>query len=492
MVQVGATSRSWGSAVPSAAWIRSSALELLTELGRGFGGLCSERACGDGRGPAPILKNRRAVARTRFRLHQSMYADSKGALADLRLDGLGKTLCPIPLPEVTAVFSSRWGGVEVFGGLCQFAVSGHVSNEFFWAPISASEVGENLQRVKHSTASGPDGVTKSDLVKWDPSGCRLARLFNTWFVSGTLPDVFKMNTSTLIPKSADPAELELICNWRPITVGSVVRRLNSRILTLRMAAACPLSPRQKGFTCSSGYSENLMVLEGLIRRSRMSGVTLALVSVDFAKAFDTVTHEHILGALERKGLDEHVLGLIRDSYVDCVTRVKVEAGRSPLIGMKVGVKQGDPMSPLLFNLALDPLIQTLECRGEGYSWNGQSVTTFAFADDLVMVSGSWNGMAKNIAILETFCQLTGVCACNPRSALDSCSPRGHTRPWENDCRPWLVCGESLRLTGSEVLERYLGMQLGPDTAIGFSDPVLRTQEWVDRIGRVSWKCWSYA
>lgn len=163
--------------------------------------------------------------------------------------------------------------------------------------------------------------------------------------------------------------------WRPITVGSVVLRLYSRILTLRLAAACPLSPRQKGFTCSSGYSENLMVLEGLIRRSRMSRVTLALVSVDFAKAFDTVTHEHILGALERKGLDEHVLGLIRDSYVDCVTRVKVEAGRSPLIGMKVGVKPGDPMCPLLFNLALDPLIQTLECRGEGYSWNGQSVTT---------------------------------------------------------------------------------------------------------------------
>ena len=94
---------------------------------------------------------------------------------------------------------------------------------------------------------------------------------------------------------------------------------------------------------------------------------MALVSVDFAKAFDTVTHEHILGVLEQKGLDQHVRNLIRDSYVDCVTRVKVGDESSPLIDMKVGVKQGDPMSPLLFNLALDPLILTLESRGEGYT-----------------------------------------------------------------------------------------------------------------------------
>jgi len=52
-----------------------------------------------------------------------------------------------------------------------------------------------------------------------------------------------MNISTLIPKSTVPADLLLVSNWRPITVGSVVLRLFSRIMTLRLAAACPLSPR---------------------------------------------------------------------------------------------------------------------------------------------------------------------------------------------------------------------------------------------------------
>lgn len=38
--------------------------------------------------------------------------------------------------------------------------------------------------------------------------------------------------------------------------------------------------------------------------------------------------------------------------------------------MKVGVKQGDPMSPLLFNIAVDPMIHKLERMGEGYRFGG--------------------------------------------------------------------------------------------------------------------------
>ncbi|NXG26738.1 PO21 protein, partial [Grallaria varia] len=73
-----------------------------------------------------------------------------------------------------------------------------------------------------------------------------------------------------------------------------------------------------------------------------------------------------------------------------------------------GVKQGDPMSPLLFNLALDPLLCKLEDCGEGFQKGNTTVTAMAFADDLVLLSGSWEGMKTNIKILETFCELTGL------------------------------------------------------------------------------------
>ncbi|NWR53758.1 PO21 protein, partial [Regulus satrapa] len=73
-----------------------------------------------------------------------------------------------------------------------------------------------------------------------------------------------------------------------------------------------------------------------------------------------------------------------------------------------GVKQGDPMSPLLFNIALDPLLCKLEAEGCGFQQGGTKVTAMAFADDLVLLSDSWEGMKTNIRILETFCDLTGL------------------------------------------------------------------------------------
>lgn len=66
----------------------------------------------------------------------------------------------------------------------------------------------------------------------------------------------------------------------------------------------------------------------------------------------------------------------------------MEVGKelSPAIEIKTGIQQGDPMSPLLFNFALDPLISALEKAGLGFPYGTQKITTLVFAEDLVMLS----------------------------------------------------------------------------------------------------------
>lgn len=211
--------------------------------------------------------------------------------------------------------------------------------------------------MKKGTAVGADGVTRERLLSWDPKGVKLASLFSMWLVTGALPSTFKECRTTLIPKTSDPVERTQIGGWRPITISTVVARLFSRIITARLERACPVIPRQRGFISTPGCSENLMLLQGLIKQSKKQQTPLAVVFVDFAKAFDSVSHEHLQRVLEQRGLDQHIMALIGSTYEKSTMRIIIDGMKSSMIDMSVGVKQGDPMSPLLFNLALDPLIQ---------------------------------------------------------------------------------------------------------------------------------------
>ncbi|NXU26029.1 PO21 protein, partial [Thalassarche chlororhynchos] len=75
---------------------------------------------------------------------------------------------------------------------------------------------------------------------------------------------------------------------------------------------------------------------------------------------------------------------------------------------RVAIRASDPVSPILFNLPVDPLLCKLEEEGCGFQHCSTTVTTLAFADDLVLLSESWDRMQKNIEILEVFCDLTGL------------------------------------------------------------------------------------
>ncbi|NXE17051.1 PO21 protein, partial [Lophotis ruficrista] len=121
------------------------------------------------------------------------------------------------------------------------------------------------------------------------------------------------------------------------------------------------------------------------------------------KAFDMVSHQHIIMALVQRRVDNHIIVLIKNFYYNVSTQIHLKNEQSDPIGIHIGVKQGDP---ILFSLAIDPLLCKLEKEGNGFQHCSRKITALAFADDLVLLSGSWEGMEKNIEILEAFCHLT--------------------------------------------------------------------------------------
>jgi hypothetical protein len=112
------------------------------------------------------------------------------------------------------------------------------------------------------------------------------------------------------------------------------------------------------------------ILYELLRHSKGNKCGLVTVQLDVSKAFDTIPHEVIGDWLRKKGLPELVVRLVEDCY---------ENVHTVIMRLQRGVKQGDPLSPLLLNAVLEPLLLQLESL-PGYGIGEfANVSSLAFA-----------------------------------------------------------------------------------------------------------------
>ncbi|KRY27710.1 Retrovirus-related Pol polyprotein from type-2 retrotransposable element R2DM [Trichinella spiralis] len=256
------------------------------------------------------------------------------------------------------------------------------------------------------TSAGLDGVQVSHLRQCDPV-C-LSKAFNCLLLARYIPPQLKDCRTTLIPKTDNPRpDAE---DYRPITIASCIYRLFSKIVTRRLENCISLHPRQKAFRPGTdGAFDNITTLTTIVRDAHKSGKELNIVCVDLAKAFDTVNHSSIDRALRMHGLDSNSRALIEEMVTGSTTVIKGDGGvLSNKIEINQGVRQGDPISPLLFNSVMDELIERLEQSGVGYKINNTEVVTLAFADDVTLVSSSRRGMEKLLSITHDFINERGL------------------------------------------------------------------------------------
>lgn len=112
-----------------------------------------------------------------------------------------------------------------------------------------------------------------------------------------------------------------------------------------------------------------------MRQSRFVHIWLGpSASLDVQKAFDSVSQESVLAICQVNGLAGQDLALLRNMYRDCLTRLKIEGTLSWKIWIKRMVKQGDPLSPILFNLVVYQLLRRLESLPIGLTLGGRLLT----------------------------------------------------------------------------------------------------------------------
>ena len=301
------------------------------------------------------------------------------------------------------------------------------------APITAAEVLRALSRARN-TAPGDDKLQYTDLKRLDPTGAVLATMYNVCLDRERVPQAWKESTTILLYKKGCHDD---ISNWRPISIMLTVYKLFTSVLSHRLTRIITAkkllddgdlltSHEQVGFEQTEGCAEHVLELESAVHHARHRSKDLVVCFLDLTNAFGSVPHALMHEMLGRLGLGGKFGRLVDDLYTGATMAIKTQLGVTDAIAIDAGVKQGDPISPTLFCLAIEYLIRNLKMRHPtaGYSWfDGHTSFVLAYADDLAIVCKS---QAEMRTVLDDLSRLANLCGLRfkPAKCASLCLNKG--------------------------------------------------------------------
>ena len=158
------------------------------------------------------------------------------------------------------------------------------------------------------------------------------------------------------------------------------------------------------------------------KRDRKS---LYLLFVDFRQAFDRVWHAGLLYKLAKAGVSNRFYAVIKNMYSKIEVAVQRDEVMSPYFHSKVGVRQGDNLSPTLFNVFSNdiPMLFGPECCPANFG--DLPISCLMYADDLVVLSESTNGLQRATDKLSRWCKTWALEIKISKPKL--CSPHPHLK-----------------------------------------------------------------
>lgn len=317
-----------------------------------------------------------------------------------------------------------------------------------WKPITREDI--RLHLPPCSTATGPDGMTARELRSVPFS--HLALLTNLILVIGEVPRILAVSRTTFIPKVPEATKPE---DFRPIAVAPNLLRLLHKILAKRLQGCVKLDVRQRAFVPADGCGENVAILQALLSESRRTLSTLHMAQMDLRKAFDSVSVDAVLAAASSAGLPKKFLHYLEVLYQQSKTLVQSGDLREEIRAAR-GVKQGDPLSPLLFNLVVDGLLRELPAI-IGFRLGETMINAMAFADDLTLVASTRGGLQELLNQSEAYFKARGLSFNPEKSSTLSLVPSKRQKKTKVEQQPFQIAGSDIPTLDCVASWKYLGV-----------------------------------
>ena len=196
-------------------------------------------------------------------------------------------------------------------------------------------------------------------------------------------------------------------NFRGLAIASALAKVHSLIILKRLINYVVekklISPNQIGFMKDSRTSDHIFLLQTVIEKVvKKHRKKLFCAFVDFKKAYDTVDRKFLFERLQKLGINGLFYKNIAAMYSKTEYAIKLQKGYLDPINSNLGLKQGCPLSPILFNIYIDDVKNIFDETCEPIDLLGKQINHFLYADDLVLISSSRSGLQNCLTKLQNF------------------------------------------------------------------------------------------
>lgn len=316
-----------------------------------------------------------------------------------------------PTRTLTAVSTSQ----QWFEGLQPVRVSPLQAAQMTIIP-SAEEIKALVFKLNPNKAPGPDGLTSGFFkASWEILGTELVMAIHHFFSSAFLPTTANATILALVPKFPGASK---VSDYRPIALLNTVYKVISRLLVRRIKPILSdlILPSQTAFVKGRLLLENTTLAGELVNGyHRNKGSKRITIKVDIAKAFDTLSWSFLFSCLQSIGLPGQLLDWLRA----CICTTSFMLGYNGMVNgyfkRRRGLRQGDPLSPYLFVIAMNCLSHMLNKaaaeRKLGFHAKCSQIklTHLSFADDLlIFIDGSIESVQCVMKVLREFEDRSGL------------------------------------------------------------------------------------